>query len=394
MLLPQREMTSMFQYFKSSSHGQRSLKIGFVSPDATTRKQISDVVGKQEGIEFKFLDRKSITAKSILKDVNVLVYDLDTSSEAELLELDRFMGDRPQSVPVVVISTSMDEELVRWLLRLRVADWLRQPMSAGELMSACGRALSQAQAQKSDVKCMAFLGARGGVGTTTLAIHAALALAKQVPGSPSTCLVDLDFNTGAASDYLDLQPGWQVDELMSDPGRLDALMFGGMLGQHKSGIAVLSAQRKYGLATDFPEDVVTQPLEFALQKYTNLVVDVSRSAEKWANNVLQGATQVFVVTEFTVPGLKSGRRLVNELRDRYGDDIQPKVIVNKYQKSLFGSNLSSTEAKELLGTYLAGFIQDDSRLVNEAINRGIPTTEIKKNNHIQRDLAKIIGVKA
>ncbi len=384
----------MFQYFKSSAKGQRSLKIGFVSRDATARKQISDVVGKQEGIDFKFLDRKSVTAKSLPSGVNVLVYDLDASSEAEMQELDRFMGDRPQGVPVVVISSKMDEELVRWLLRLRVSDWLRHPMSVGELMSACGSALSQTNEQRADVKCLAFLGARGGVGATTVAIHAALAMAKMTPGVPSTCLVDLDFGSGAASDYLDLQPGWQVDELMGDPARLDSHLFNTMLATHKSGLAVLSAQRKYGLATDFSEDVVTLPLEFAIQKYTNLVVDVPRTAEKWASNVIQGATQVFVVTEFTVPGLKSGRRLVNELRERFGEDINAKVIVNKYVKSLFGSNLSSTEAKELLGPYLAGFVRGDSKLVNEAVNRGIPTSEIKRKNHIHKDIAAIIGVSA
>jgi UDPglucose 6-dehydrogenase len=69
----------------------------------------------------------------------------------------------------------------------------------------------------------------------------------------------------------------------------------------------------------------------------------------------------------------------------------PKVIVNKYSKSLFGASLSANEAKELLRNSLAGFVSANEKLVREAIDRGVPTTAIKTRNSLVTDLAKIIG---
>ena len=132
-------------------------------------------------------------------------------------------------------------------------------------------------------------------------------------------------------------------------------------------------------------------LELATQKYQNLVVDLPRHPESWTEGVMLGSSEVFIVTDFTVPGLKSARRMVTDMTEQYGGEVIPKVIVNKYSKSLFGARLSANEAKELLRHSLAGYVGADDKLVREAIDRGIPTTKIKTRNSLITDLAKIIG---
>jgi pilus assembly protein CpaE len=154
---------------------------------------------------------------------------------------------------------------------------------------------------------------------------------------------------------------------------------------------VLSARRKFGDSKPIPEDLITKPMDLAAQQFGVMVIDVPRSAGPWLDNVVAGATDLFVVTEFTVPGLKLARNLVNQIVETYGAETKPRVIVNKYERSFFGSNLSSTEAKELLGPYLAGFINTDVKLASEAINRGVFTTDIKPSNKIFSSISKIVG---
>ncbi len=384
---------AMFQYFKKSkSKMGRSLQIGLVSGNPTTRNSINEIIMGDGGVAVQVIDPARITSKAAGVGVNVFVYDLDTASEPALVAFNTFMQQRPGDTPVIVLAEGINDELVRWLLQLRVADWVKVPFSAGELIAACGRALGQSKSAKSDVKCYAFMGAKGGVGTTTIAVHAALALAAKSKSKQSTCLVDLDFLNSSCADFLDLQPQWAIGDLVGDPGRLDQHMFDSLLVPHKSGISVLSAQRKFGETREFPEEVITRPLDFALQKFSNLVIDMPRTADHWAENVIQGASDLFIVTEFTVPGLKASRRLVNQLIEQFGQDTRPKVIVNRYARDFFGSNLAATEAKELLGPFLAGFVPKEEKLVSEAVNRGIPTTDIKSRNSIYKEIAKIIGV--
>jgi len=382
----------VFQIFnRSAKKDKRILQIGFVTQDAATGNELKEFISIRDGVDLKLIKSTAVTATASFKDISVFVYDLDAAGEASLKEFERFMTQRPPDVPVIVLSPAVEDAQVRWFLRLRVADWLKTPLSPGELIAACGRVINQASGSKQEVKCLTFVGARGGVGATTLALHAAIIQSRGAAPAVTTCLVDLDLVSGSCADYLDLQANWQIDELVADPTRLDSHMLDTMTASHKTGVAVLSAHRKFGERFTFSEDIITRTLDLATQKYENLVVDLPRHGESWTEGVLLGSSEVFIVTDFSVPGLKSARRMVTDMTEHFGGEVVPKVIVNKYSKSIFGARLSASEAKDLLRDSLAGYVSADDKLVREAIDRGVPTTEVKTRNGLIKDLAKIMG---
>jgi pilus assembly protein CpaE len=384
----------MFQMFTRATAGaKRILQIGLVTQDSKVGADLKAFVAARDGVELKLVKSQSVTAQAKPKDVSIFVYDLDASKEASMLEFDRFMRERPADIPVIVLSPALDDELVRWFLRLRVSDWIKTPLSPGELIAACGRIISQSMGPKQDVRCMTFLGARGGVGTTTLAIHAAIILSGDSALKAPTCLVDLDLTGGTTADYLDLKAGWQLDEIIPNPDRLDQHMLDIMLANHPSGFSVLSAQRPYSDKLRFDAEVVTHVLDLVSQKFSNLVIDLPRHATNWTDSVLLGSNQVYVVTEFSIPGLKAAKRMVTELNQRFDGEVKPSVIVNKYGRSLFGSGISTNEVKEILQGTLAGYVGSDPKLAQEAIDRGVPTTAIKPRNTIVSDLTKILKAK-
>lgn len=382
----------MLQIFnRSASKDKRILQIGFVTRDTEVGAQLKEFISTRDGVDLSLIKSSTVTAAKPPAGISVFVYDLDSTDETSMKEFDRFMAQRPQDVPVIVLSGAIDDALVRWFLRLRVSDWVKSPLSPGELIAACGRVISQASANKQEVKCLTFVGARGGVGATTIALHAALIQARAAAPAITTCLVDLDLVSGSCADYLDLKANWQIDELIANPARLDGHMLDILTATHTSGIAVLSAHRKYGEQFSFSEEIIARTLELAAQKYQNLIVDLPRQAERWTEGVMLGSSEIFIVTDFTVPGLKSARRMVTDMMEQYGGEVSPKVIVNKYSRSLFGASLSANEARELLRNSLAGFVSANEKLVREAIDRGVPTTAIKTRNSLITDLAKIIG---
>lgn len=380
---------SVFQLFsKSIIKAKRILQIGFVTQDAEIGLQLKEFVSKRDGVDLRLIESSTVTLAAPPKGISVFVYDLDASSEVSMKEFERFIAQRPADIPVIVLSPAVDDEHVRWFLHLRVADWIKTPLSPGELITACGRAVSHGLPKKQDLKCLAFIGARGGAGATTIAIHAALILSSK---TQPAALIDLDLVSGSCADYLDLAPGWEIDELIGDPGRLDNHMLEVMMTPHAAGISVLSAQRKFCQGQQFGDEVIVRALDLASQKFSSLVIDLPRHAENWTDNVMLGASEVFVVTEFTIPGLKAAKRMTGDIVARFGGEVMPRVIVNKYRRGLFGTSISSHEVNELLGEHLAGYVGDYEKLVREAIDRGIPTTAIKKNNGLIADLTKIMG---
>lgn len=377
----------MLQFFsKRSSLSLAAIRIGLVQPRGANNPGLEGQLSQLTNIDLTPIVSESVQNAAEFGSVNVLVCALDPSAEESLNEFDRLMALKPKELPVIVLSPSVDDDMVRWFLFLRVADWIKTPFPNGEFIAACGRVLSQSRSANASFRCVTFIGARGGVGATTLAVHAAHILNP----TGNTCLVDLDLAGGACADYLDVTPGWQVDELISDPSRLDERMFAMMATVHSSGLPVLSAHRSYLAGNNFSEEVVTRVLDFASRRYANLVIDLPRHAERWTNNVLGGSTEVFVVTDFTIPGLRAARRLVGELSAELDSTVTPKVIVNRYDSGFLRAGLSASEVKKTLGQYFAGPVSDQPKLVREAIDRGVLTTEIKKGNALVRELAKLL----
>lgn len=383
----------MLQIFSRSVRSANPiLGIGFVTQNEDIGRQLKEYVAQHEGVDLRLIASSKVIPGFDAEGISVFVYDLDSSGDSALREFERFMSQRPQQMPVIVLSPAVGDDLVRWFLRLRVADWVKAPLSPGELIAACGRVLSQTSGSKHELKCLTFTGARGGVGTTTVSVHAALlAAGKSKSAAPTTCIVDLDLTGGACAEYLDLRPSWALDEIISNPSRLDPHMLEIMTVAYRQKVAVLSAQRKFGEAFTFAPEVITRTLDFVSQSYETLIVDLPRHIENWTEAVILGSSDIYVITDFSVPGLKAARRMINDLTAQYGELVKPKVVVNKFSRSFFGTGISASEVKDLLGDALAGYLPADDRLVQEAIDRGVPTTDIKPRNGFVTELSKILG---
>lgn len=369
--------------------GRQNLKVGLITSDQQTGDMFGDFLSDRDGATLELLDENS--GNSLDKGrYSILVYDLDTTKKNSVRRFDHFMRERPPAVPVIVLSPSVDDEMVRWFLRLRVADWIKTPLSPAELLAACVRVVGHAPTAKGQLKCITFIGAKGGVGTTTLAIHAGLLLADAKRGGGATCVIDLDLHQGACADYLDLKQNWKLDELIPNPERLDSHLLEVMLSRHESGLAVLASQLPHHEPAPYEPEVITSVLDLACAEFANLVIDLPRYAAPWTESVILGSSHHFIVTDFSIPGLKSAKRMVNEIAEMSEGAVRPKVIVNKYERSIFGSGISNHEVKRILGDALVGHIPAAPYLVREAIDRGIPTTAIKAKNPIVTGLSKIL----
>src|SRR5215203_2594082 len=139
----------------------------------------------------------------------VIVVDIDPRRRESLIALQGITMRCFGRAPVIVVADAFDDALVRWLLQIRVSDFLRKPVEPKDVLKACIRSLKATSSLPDDgSQIISFLSPAGGVGTTTLAIEAAMLLRKAAPkDSDSTCLVDLDFQNGTCADYLDPSRG-------------------------------------------------------------------------------------------------------------------------------------------------------------------------------------------
>ena len=235
-----------------------------------------------------------------------------------------------------------------------------------------------------------MLPAVGGAGVTTLAIQSALILLENSKRAKSTCLVDLDFQHGACADYLDIEPRLDLKEIEPRPDRLDRQLLEVMTSYHSSGLAVIAAPNRPAEMRTFDPDMVTHLLDLVSSHFDHVVIDMPRTWFSWTDNVLLGSNRVFIVSEMTVPAIKHARKLVSAIGERLGDGPNPQVIVNRFEQYMFGAGLRKSDLDQALGNALAGIVPNDYRTVREAIDRGVPLSEVKANNKITQALRPLV----
>ena len=245
----------MLQVFKSQTDGDEQPVVLVVTRDASTVQAMEhhSVQDKQQPLKLiEHLRDDAIKYLQSGTQLDVIVVELDSVEERELQGLDELMASRPGDTPVVVISPSIDEEMVRLFLRLRVADWLRKPASPHELIDVCRRVIPARDAGAGQqTKCLSFIGAHGGAGVTMLAVCAAILLSQNRKKSvdSSTCLVDLDFSSGMCAEYLDVAPALDLAEIVPDPARLDAQLLGIMLAKYTDSLSLLAMRVNWANST-------------------------------------------------------------------------------------------------------------------------------------------------
>jgi pilus assembly protein CpaE len=356
------------------------LRTGFVEKDRFALRSLKGTVTEIE----QFLASGAIPG--------ILIIDLKMALAEDLAALERIKRTRFSKTPVVAISSYLDQDIVRRLVQIKIDDWLPKDSSFLDIYKSCER-LSRAPVmdrREREAVCYSFFPAAGGAGNTSLAIQTAFSLAKASREPGSTCLVDLNFQDGTVADYLDIAPAFKIEELAGAPGRLDSQLLDVMLARHSSGLSVLATPRLPAKYLEISEGLIGTVLGLLSQSFQNLVIDLPKNWYPWTDNVIWGSNQVYIVTNFTVPALKHARYLLDAITAKAVNEAKVSVIVNKHREKLFGAGLVKKDAEQLLRDWLAGFVPDMPDVVQEAINRGLPMSEVSPGSKVEKALERII----
>lgn len=324
-------------------------------------------------------------------EASVAIIDMDASQLDQIEALQRITRRLDGRVPVIVVTQEFDAAAVRILVQLKVADFMTKPVTTADLVRSCIRALQgDSREENTESEISTFMPAAGGVGTTTLSLQTAFQLHNSAARGTSTCVVDLNFQQGACAEYLDLEPRFDITEIENQPERLDRQLLEVMLSKHDSGLCVLAAPTVPTEMRSFNTDVVVRMLDLVSAYFDNVVIDMPRTWFPWTETVLLGSNNLYIVAEMTVPCLRHTQRLIQAVYETAGKEVNPNVIVNRFEQRMFENGIKQADVEEILGEHFAGGIANNYRLVREAVDRGVPLQEIDPNANVINDLKKII----
>lgn len=372
-------------------------KVLLVSSDKALAEMLRVVMSRSNSISFEHCDAnvRAVVQLPLLSEAAILIVDLDATNRDELVALQGIMTRFPGTLPVVVLTESFDDAVGRWFLQIRVSDFLRKPVRGEDIAQVCMNIFGAgAEGQAHASRTYSFIAAAGGVGNTTLAVEAAIQLAKAETGqSGNVCLVDLDFENDACASHLDIEPRLDLAEIGTRGERLDAQLLEVMGSKHSSGLVLFGAICNRRYAEHIQPEAVLRLLDVISLRFEHIVLDLPRSWHGWTEDILHASDKIYVVTDMTVPGLRSAKRTVQRIIDKAQPEARPSVIVNRAEKqSFFGSGLRKTDLERVLEDYFAGTVGNNYQLVREAIDRGVPLETVKPGNPVSADLKRIVFV--
>jgi pilus assembly protein CpaE len=318
---------------------------------------------------------------------DLLIFEPGEAFEEEFARLETLSAANAVG-EVFVTAETHDTNLLLRAMRAGAKEFLAQPISEPEVKTALvafKKRLAQASVAEPlhDGRIIHLIGAKGGVGTTTLAVNLALTLAERKDAG-SVALVDLNTVFGEIPLFLSLKPAYHWGQIAQNVTRLDSTFLLNAMTKHASGVHILpSPAYLNGHPPATPE--IMEHLLGAMQKTFDLiVVDGGQSLDGTALKVIELSDQVLLITLLSLPCLRNTNNLLKSLeglgtiqKDRI------RLVVNRYLKK---SDITLKEAEENVRGEIFWDIPNDYKTTMSAINRGMPLHEIAPRAGITRNL--------
>jgi pilus assembly protein CpaE len=262
-----------------------------------------------------------------------LVADLSADPEGALKALEKVK----QAVPDLYVIAShyhADGETVLASVRCGANDFLVQPLKRSEFrdaMTRLERTPRRAASGESRLgKIYSFLGAKGGVGTTTLAVNFA---AVQAQLGKQTVLVDLDFTANDCAMQVGVTPQHSLEEVGTNLSRLDQALFEGFVTRDPLGFYLVGPPDLVENRINFTELMFRELATFLVEKYETIVVDAGRwISDEIVLAALQASSSVFLVITQEFPSIRNAQRYIAALMRLGFTQDQLKIVVNEYRK--------------------------------------------------------------
>ncbi len=302
---------------------------------------------------------------------DLLVIGIDENIEEAIAAI-RVVASKSPGTAIIVISARNDGQTVLESMRAGAKEFVNAPVQMAELAGAIQRVTQLSTSvgtRRTGNTLVAVAGVTGGVGSTSIAVNLAAAMASNP--AKSVALVDLDLSVGDADIFLDCIPEYTLIDVAKNVGRLDLSLLKKSMTKHESGVYLLP--RPVSLQDNemvTPENM-SQVLGLLKAAFSHLVVDISKSYSMIDLTALTAADHILLVTQLDLPCLRNVVRLLMSFDEYHGLREKVKVIVNR--SGMNSSNqISIKKAEETIGQQCFWQIPNDYVVMTDVRNNGVP----------------------
>ena len=308
----------------------------------------------------------------------VCIVDYDQNTEEAIWITERLRSEHPD-VCVFAASASSEPERIIAAMRSGCAEYLLKPVQHEGLLEGLARVeAKQKERARSKVrgKIITLLGAKGGTGVTSLALHLALELAAD--RQRKCILVDQHPALGDVSLYLGTgRHQYSFYELASNTDRLDQELLEGFLLHHDSGLHILDSPEAVDAMHGAPPSAVEYTLAFLAEAYQFVIVDCPPGLTDGTLASIAQSDKVAIIMTAELPSVRNAVRYMEHLSKLGYSSSTIQLVLNRHSKK---GPLSDERVEKALGRGILFRIPNSYNEVIRAINAGAPISSATKSD--------------
>src|SRR5215471_2516719 len=257
---------------------------------------------------------------------NVIILETESRSEDILRGLDQLAEVCDAGTRLVIIGCMNDVTLYRELVRRGVSDYLISPVGPLQIVrSVCG--LFSAPDAKPVGRIIAVVGAKGGVGASTIAHNIAFAISGDL--RLDTVVTDLDLAFGTAGLDYNQDPPQGIADAVFSPDRIDSGFIDRLLSKCADHLSLLAAPATLERVYDFGEESFDAIFDTLRTSVPCIVLDVPHQWSAWAKRLLTGSDDILIVAGPDLANLRNAKNLLDLLKAARPNDRRPYYCLNQ-----------------------------------------------------------------
>jgi len=307
----------------------------------------------------------------------------------ELIEALRQLAEYcDPTTKVVVIGHYNDVWLYRELIRSGISEYVVAPISMADIVGVISSIFVDPEAEPIG-RSIAFIGAKGGVGSSTIAHN--LAWSMSTLFGSEVVVADLDLPFGTANINFDQDPAQGIAEAVFAPERIDEVYLDRLLAQCAQHLSLLAAPSTLDRVYDFAADAFTHLIDTAQRSAPLLVLDVPHAWNGWTKNTLAAADEIVITATPELANLRNTKNLVDMLKKLRPNDAPPKLIINQAGIPK-RPEISAADFAEPLGVSPLAVIPFDPQLFGNSSNNGRMLGEMDAKHAIVQTIYEMAHV--
>jgi pilus assembly protein CpaE len=347
-----------------------------VSYDDEFKKQVARIV-RACGVPVGIVEGRS--PEGALPDL--VVVDIRADASSGMAAIERLRASSP-GLAIFAVASASEPDLILQAMRAGANEFF--PWGAAEgthaaqtveesFYGAVRRTATRKEALHAGAKppCVthSFLGAKGGAGTTTIAVNCAVELARLT--KRSTIIIDLKSSLGEVGLFLGVRPRFTVLDAIENLHRLDKDFVKELVAKHKFGLDILAGSEQFERPNAQDASAIEELLRVLSRMYDFVVIDAGNVINAPVQSALYASDTIFLVTNPDLPSIRNAQRLVDRVRQLGAGGERIKVLLNRASDHVL---IAPKQIETALGYGIHHTFSSDYHTVATALNSGVPLT--------------------